>query len=415
MKPINKSAPNCINTPAECVKWNSGNIPFLGVCDGDYLPEIIWEIVNKLQAVAGEDLSTFDIEGLLDICNAKAPLEVTLISILTLLRDNEICLKDYIDVLNQKIVELSVDGNVTIDLNCLATSEYNLGITQEQLNQLVVDAICLDRDNIIILQTKSAELSGRVTALESATPPAAIEPTFVTCVDPIVKTTSNQVKSIAIELCDYRDNHVGTKSDITTALSHSPKVWFDKDFINLLTTTTDSTGTPLINYWDSNAHTLAENHNNLLVAYTLLQIQMNNVLTTCCAPNCDAIKIGFSVIAGDNPNDFIIRFRPSDGTTIPTGFKDTGSTITFTDSNGVPYGPVAIDVTEQESASYNLNGLNLNKPVFITINSKLSNGSLYCEKCTGKSVNLNDAACPVCEVSSPSTNTAPVTIVYQVN
>ena len=413
MKSINKKAPNCINTPAECTQWNSGNIEYLGVCNGDYLPEIIWEIVNKLKAIAGEDLSSFDIDGLLDICNAKAPLEINLLSILTLLRDNEICLKEYIDVLDQKIQEITGSTQLILNLKCLADDEYNLGISQEDLNQLVVNEICAQKERIVSLEGQMVTVKNDINILNNKPAPAAVEPTFTTCVDSATKSTSNQVKSIATEYCDYKNNFIGIKSDVSLALSHSPKVWTDAAFINLLTTTKDSTGTPLINYWDANAKTLAESHNNLLVAYALLQIQTANILATCCAPNCDAIKIGFSIIPGDNPNDFVVRFRNTDGTVIPSGYTDAGSTITFTDINGVTYGPLPINVTEEESDSYNLSGMTLTKPVFVTINSKVSNGSLYCEKCVGKSINLNDAACPVCEVTASGTGS--VTIVYQVN
>lgn len=143
----------------------------------------------------------------------------------------------------------------------------------------------------------------------------------------------------------------------------------------------------------------------------MLQQDVANILATCCAPTCDKVKIGFSIIPGDESNDFIIRFRNTDGTSIPSGYTDSGSTITFTDIDGVSYGPFTIDVTKEESESYNLTGLNLNKAILISINAKVTNGSLFCEKCVAKSVNLNDAACPVCEVTATG---GQVTIVYQV-
>lgn len=404
MKSLNKENPNCINNPAECIQWNSGNIDYLGICNGDYLPEIIWEIVNKLQAIAGSDLSQFDIDSLLTICNQKAPLEVTLISILTLLRDNQVCLKSYIDILSQQIQELSNDKNITINLQCLATSEYNLGVTQEQLNQLVVDKLCAQQVEINLLKTKSTSLDSRVTLLENAPPVAAIEPTFSTCVDGVVKKTSDQVKSIANTFCNYRIV-VGDTTEIAKALSNVPAVWSQTSFLNELITR------GLISKWDVNPTSLADNYNNLLLAYTMLQQDVANILATCCAPTCDKIKIGFSIIPGDETNDFIIRFRNTDGTSIPSGYTDSGSTITFTDIDGVSYGPFTIDVTQEESESYNLTGLNLNKAILISINAKVTNGSLFCEKCVAKSVNLNDAACPVCEVTATG---GQVTIVYQV-
>ena len=85
---------NCIPTPSSCVEWNGGDIEFLGICDGDSLNTLMWEVINKLEEIAGEDLSSFDIDSLLDICNQTAPNETTLINILNILKNNQICLKE---------------------------------------------------------------------------------------------------------------------------------------------------------------------------------------------------------------------------------------------------------------------------------------------------------------------------------
>ncbi len=83
MKKLNNCVvENCIPTPSSCVEWNGGDIEYLGICNGDSLNNIIWEIIAKLEDLAGEDISSFDIDTLLDICNKKAPLEINLISIL---------------------------------------------------------------------------------------------------------------------------------------------------------------------------------------------------------------------------------------------------------------------------------------------------------------------------------------------
>ena len=84
---------NCIPTPSSCIQWNGGDIDFLGICNGDWLNNILWEIITKLQEVAGEDLSGFDIDSILDLCSQKAPQEVNLLSILNVLRKNQICMK----------------------------------------------------------------------------------------------------------------------------------------------------------------------------------------------------------------------------------------------------------------------------------------------------------------------------------
>lgn len=67
---------NCIPTPSSCVEWNGGDIEYLGICNGDSLNNLVMEIVGKLQDIAGEDLSQFDIESLADICVKKLQMKL---------------------------------------------------------------------------------------------------------------------------------------------------------------------------------------------------------------------------------------------------------------------------------------------------------------------------------------------------
>src|SRR5688572_23835991 len=121
MKKLNKCVvENCIPTPASCVEWNGGDIKALGICNGEPLTNVIWEIINKLEDITGDDLSSYDIDTLLDICNTKAPLEINLLSILNVLKSNQVCLKDYIDTLNTKLDELSQSSGVKVNLKCYA-------------------------------------------------------------------------------------------------------------------------------------------------------------------------------------------------------------------------------------------------------------------------------------------------------
>ncbi len=107
MKKLNNCVvENCIPTPSSCVEWNGGDIEYLGICDGDSLNNLLWEVINKLEEIAGEDLSSFDIDSLLDICNQTAPQEITILNILNVLKNNQICLKDFIDTLTEQLAEL---------------------------------------------------------------------------------------------------------------------------------------------------------------------------------------------------------------------------------------------------------------------------------------------------------------------
>ena len=117
---------NCIPTPSSCVTWNGGDIEYLGICDGDSLNNITVEIVSKLQEIAGEDLSQFDIDSLTDICNQRAPNEITVLSVLNLIKANQICLKDFIDTLSEQLNSLLSNSGVSVNLKCYADFD-NLG------------------------------------------------------------------------------------------------------------------------------------------------------------------------------------------------------------------------------------------------------------------------------------------------
>ena len=58
---------NCIPTPSSCVTWNGGSIEYLGICDGDSLNTLLWEVITKLEEITGEDLSSFDIDSLIEV------------------------------------------------------------------------------------------------------------------------------------------------------------------------------------------------------------------------------------------------------------------------------------------------------------------------------------------------------------
>jgi hypothetical protein len=404
LKPLHKDIDNCIYTPAECVTWNSGNIDSLGICNGDKLPKIIWEIVNELGKIAGEDISKFNIDELLQICSLQEPVEINLVSILTLIKRNQVCLKDYIDALNEKVLELSGSKKAVVDLKCYASIDnYNLGFTREQLDQFVIDKLCNHEERITTLESK-------VLALEIADdviPTVPDEKLITTCIDPSNKSVSDQVKTLATDYCEYKQE-VGSESDISSSLANVPPKWLDPLFIAAVTSKyPDKT-------WIINPQNWAQVYSNHLLAMRYLEDQVSSILTTCCAPTCDKIKIGFTIISGENPDNYIVRFRPSDGTYIPEGFSDIGSTITFTDHNGIVAGPFIIDVTEEETDEFDLSLLDLSKPIIVSVNSKLSGNGIICEKCSSKSVDVA-TGCPVCEVIATGTKggAGSVTITYQ--
>jgi hypothetical protein len=387
---------NCIPTPSSCVTWNGGDIKYLGICDGDSLNDIIVEIVSKLQEIAGEDLSQFDIDSLTEICNQKAPNEVTLLSILNLIKANQICLKDFIDTLSEQLASLLSNTGVTINLKCYADFD-NLGnalsITREQLDQLVIDNLCNHKDRIETLEGKVVSLQSQIDNIDIN--PAVDEPEFATCIDAAIKPTSGQTVSIANALCDLRDA-TGDETDITSALGSTPAD-MNAEF-------------GLLPGWIVNPQNWAENYNNLLIAFGNVWQRVKTIEMTCCALSCEDIKLGFSAVYNEDGDGIIISFTYGAGTVIPAGFTDGGSygTITDIDGNVVDFN-ITIGNNSQEEVI--IAGLNTTGELTISITAILGTGSLTCQKCLSRKV--NKASCNYCEICATGAEGSSVVIVYE--
>jgi hypothetical protein len=225
MKKVSCSTENCIESNSSCIIWNGGDVEFLGVCNGQSINLLLWEMLDKLKAITGDDLSSFDIDALTSICQAKAPHEITVLSILEMVKNNQLCLKDYIDAVEAKINELFQEEQIEVNLKCLSDFD-NLGNAlvpnRKTLDQLVVDELCRQKDRITTLE-------GEVLLLKKQTPAQSEsgEKSITTCVDGVSKPVSAQVKAIATAHCDL-EAATGSATDIATALSKAGSDWQTK-------------------------------------------------------------------------------------------------------------------------------------------------------------------------------------------
>lgn len=388
---------NCIPTPSSCVDWNGGDIKYLGICNGDSLNNVVWEIVTKLEDIAGDDLSSFDIDSLLTICDQQAPLEINLISILNLLKNNDICLKDYIDTLNDKLNELSSSTAVNVNLKCYADFDNlgnSLSITREQLDQLVINELCDHKGRIDNLEGTVINLQTQIDNIDIN--PVVDELDFATCIDSNIKPTSTQVIITAQAHCDL-ESETGTPSDIAGALSKTPGD-LNAEF-------------GLIPGWDLTPSNWADNYGNLLLEVEALRQRLITIEETCCAIDCTDVKIGFTATFNDDNDAIIIRFTAGAGTQIPTGFLDLGSTITLTDEDGniEEFTTVAPDLIANNAIiEIPISTLITTGDVNINVESNMSNGSLTCVKCNNKTIKR--PGCQFCVLTATET----VTVIYKV-
>lgn len=390
---------NCIPTPSGCVDWNGGDLKYLGICNGDKLNNIVWEIVTKLEELAGEDISGFDISELLDICSQKAPLEVNLLSILTLLKNNDVCLKDYIDILNDKINELSSAQNIKINLKCYADFDNlgnSLSITREDLDQLVIDQLCNHKQKIESLESGQVSLQNQINNIDVT--PVVNELSVATCINPLSLPTSTQVINTAQAHC-LLETATGDASDIASALSQTPG--------------TDGANYGLITGWVAVPAQWADNYNNLLLKVANMDTRLRFLEENCCAATCDDIKLGFTAIFNEGGDGVIIKFTSGAGTSIPAGFTDSGSTVTITDVDGnISEGVIDIVENFNDNLEYEISvsGLNLTENLDIDITAKIGNEAITCEKCLHKTVKSNN--CGYCTITATGDGGASAVIIY---
>lgn len=386
---------NCIPTPSSCVEWNGGTIEFLGICNGDSLNDLMWEIIAKLKELAGEDISSFDIDAIVEICNNMAPQEVTLISILNVMKDAQICLKEYLDNLTEVVAEINTSQNVSVNLKCYADLD-NLGnilsITREALDQLIIDNLCNHKLRLETIEGKLITLQSQVDNIDFNA--VVDELSFPTCLNPAILPNSEQTIATAAELCDL-ELALGDSSDIGAALSHTaPDV--NAEFGAILG-------------WNMTPSNLAESYGNLLIEVEALRQRIIFIEENCCAITCADVEIGFSAVFTDS-DTLTIRFTAGAGTNIPTGWTDGGSSVTITDGSG---DTLTENITIANNSEHDISilGLSQSADLQVTVTAIMTNGSLVCERCVTKTISTT-GACDFCQICVTG-STGVVVILYE--
>lgn len=394
MKRVEKCAiEDCIPTPSSCVKWNGGDIPFLGICDGDCLNLLMEELIAELQKIAGKDLSTFDINSLLAICEKEAPEEITIISILSLLRDNHLCLKQFIDELNAQLEKLLEGTAVKVNLKCYTGfNGIGLSISRDQLDQLIIDILCgheraLDSidDNIVRMQTEINEkaLAKRIEEI-----------TAVTCVNTDELPLSKQIQEVSQEVCDFR-LVTGNASAIAAALANTPTD-LNPEFGAIIG-------------WNSSPAFWSEFYSNTLLEVENLRQRLITIETVCCAVTCDDITIAFTAVFNEDGSGVILRFNAGAGMIMPKGFEDCGSTGTITDNRGNTQ-DFDITISMGGVVEIPLENMATVGDLTVSLAAKICNKDkgLQCNKCVTKVVER--AECAFCTLTA----SGPVNVIYKV-
>lgn len=393
---------NFIPVPSSQITWDCGDVESLGICDGTPFCNVTWELIKKVQDLTINGLENFDIAGLASICSQQVlPLEITSLSIFNIIKANEICMMDNITTLSEQIAAISSASSVNVNLKCYATQD-NLGntlsITRDAFDQLVIDNLCNHKLRIEGLEGLVTSLQSQIDNIDVS--PVVSEPSFATCINSSILTTSAQVINTSDALCDLIDA-VGTPADVATSLALSPGD-LNSEF-------------GLISGWILSPANLAQYVGNMILEIENLRQRIAFMEENCCAASCDDIELGFSAVYNEDNTGIIIKFTSGAGTSIPSGFEDKGSTGTVTDIDG-NVETFTIDIVDNfvnnNETEVLISGLNLTGKLTVDITAKIGNDGLTCEKCLHKDV--NQAACAYCEVCAEGTDEdGSIVIIYE--
>ena len=403
MTPKNNSR-NCVTSYVSCVQWNAGDICCLDVKNGDYLDDITKKIADKLCDLATPlDLSSLTTQCLVDKLNATIPGELTIKNVLQLLIDNECKLADLIAASSS-----TSNSSLTLDLKCLKkTDSFGnvLPYDTQSVLQILLDEACDNKSKVTSLQTEVATLTDQVNNL-AQDPYSLPEVTISECIDPEVSNLplDEAFEVIAADYCTLK-GLIGTEEDLTATIA--------KECSGL---DTKFTGNPS---WITNPENITQTLGNLWVAFCDVSNRLKVIEQTCCAPNCDKIKIGFSSTFDTEEQIITLSFLASSGMYLPDGFVDNGTVITITDKNGVS---VSVTTGQNSVPLIETNG----DPIEISIDG-LSSGTLLvsfktnfilqdedentimtCNNCYAKEIQYVNTSC--CAITNIGEETITLTI-----
>ena len=313
MKKKNKIEFNCVKSFPQCIQWNLGDIPSLGIVNGDYLDEMIYAIVNKLCDLSDPlDLSTLSLQCLIDKLDITEPTPRNIQTIFQLLINNDCSLKDLIDNLQDQINDINT-STLVLDLKCLAQFDVYgnpLPYDLKSVLQSLINEVCSLRTEVNYLNVVVVDLQTQINNI-NVTP--YVLPTVNTCISNGRRLDLSS-GDIATSLCSLR-NATGTEIQLQTAVGNGCSS-LNSQFGGL-------TG------WNLSPSNLAQSYSNLQLAFCEVLNRLIAIEQTCCAPSCDKITLGFISSFDSDSRELTLSFTSGAGTFIPSGFVDCGSEFTI--------------------------------------------------------------------------------------
>lgn len=377
----------------ECIVWQGGDVPFLGISNGDGLDESEKLLADKIVDLYGKiDMSKVDMHCLQDNC-AQNCKDTSLQGVIQSLFDNQCCLADLING-EASLVPLPT---INVNMRCLTKFDDFGNVVPQDLNQSIqsiINQVCTDSVSITSVQTELNDLQQQVDAINTTpvTPPEINITTCLTSLRPISQT----VPIVASSLCEFQ-TLIGSQGDVTQAMSNQ--------CANLNSTFASTQG------WNTSVGNMAESFGNLWLLACNLSSRLTVIENNCCKVTCDDVKVGFDVTVDASGTGVFLKFTAGAGTSIPPAFTDGGSSVIITDDNGNSVNYPLVISNNANQGDFDVSGLDIANPITISVTAILSTDGLTCEKCITKMFALANLNCPVCKISAAGSE-GNVTIAY---
>lgn len=394
MRNLNKERNGCVPNKSSCIDWKGGNIPCLGIENGDCLDVVVTIIAEEVCRLAEPtDLSTLTIQCILDRLDREEPSQRTLVNILQLLVDSDCYIYQLIDNLQNQI---DAGGTpLVLDLKCLAQFDSfgnPLPYTEQTVLQGIINELCSQKATLSALSGQITNLQNQVNNIN--TDPYT-EPLISSCFF-TNRPTSQAVNLTAQELCAYR-SQVGTVPQFQTFIGLR-----DPDFNAYYQT---------FSGWIVSPTTAAQELGNMQIVLSDL---FNRLAANeeCCRTTCEDIKVGFEIEVNADGDRVTLYYTEVMGTNIPAGWEDIGSTLEITDDQNRQRTYSVLNVSQNgNSDELDISGLTGILNFCLTVKLQNTETGEICTKCECRSFEASNS-CPVCRIDATGT-TGTVTIVYQ--
>jgi archaellum component FlaC len=373
-------------TTTECVFWQGGDISCLNIENGQKISVSIKNVADEICNIKDSlNLEDLDLKCVVDYCLSCPQPDKTLKIILQLLI-NKVC--NIQDLLND-ISNATEDTSSNIRLaSCFQyvtdAGDLIVELPHEEYTKRIANQVCQIKLELSSLQDEVQDvrddlnnLTNRVQVLEQSTG----DEVSSDCLFTGTRSLDDAFSLLDQAFCQTR-SVVGLSTDANLAIAQQCE-GLNAEFAS----------NPA---WVTGPTNLAQTIRNIWIVLCKRSEEIKTIQTNCCAFDCEDVKIGFVVAFEDGLEVVRLRFTAGSGTNIPNGFTDFGSVLTVSDESGNVLS-FNITISNNGEVVLNLLGLNSNDKLTFSIEAKLQNGDLRCQKCVSKVIDAS-TACNFCTV-----------------